>query len=95
MTRHRLMLLLLGALLTSSLVHAEVLRIPAAQGQAEAWVKVPPRGMTMKKVRKWFGDPVKKYPPVGKPPITRWEYPDYIVYFEYDRVITSVHKHQR
>jgi hypothetical protein len=27
---------------------------------------------------------------VGKPPISRWEYPGFIVYFESDHVIHSV-----
>ena len=29
---------------------------------------------------------------VGEPPITRWEYRNMIVYFEYDRVIHAVMK---
>ena len=87
--------LLIGLILSAAPIHAEVLNLPQDTGDEEsgAWVKMPPRGMTMKKVRMWFGEPVKEYPAVGKPPITRWEYPDYIVYFEYDRVIEAVRKH--
>jgi hypothetical protein len=53
-------------------------------------VDAPPRGMTMHQVAAKFGDPVTKVPPVGKPPISRWEYPGFVVYFEYDHVIHSV-----
>lgn len=50
-----------------------------------------PRGsMTMEEVRAAKGDPDSILEPVGDPPITRWQYPGYVVYFEHDRVITSV-----
>ncbi len=50
----------------------------------------PTRGMTMTQVATKFGAPVNKVPAVGKPPISRWEYPGFVVYFENDRVIDSV-----
>lgn len=53
----------------------------------------PTNSMTMNKVRASFGEPDKIAPAVGDPPITRWQYPEYVVYFEYDRVITSVGGH--
>jgi hypothetical protein len=37
-----------------------------------------------------FGEPSKRHTAVGQPPITRWDYPGFSVYFEYDRVIDSV-----
>jgi hypothetical protein len=46
--------------------------------------------MTMSQVSAKFGDPVTKVPAVGKPPISRWEYPGFVVYFEADHVIHSV-----
>ena len=52
----------------------------------------PKRGMTQASVEANFGAPQKTVAPVGDPPITRWEYPDFIVYFEYDRVIHAVTK---
>ena len=39
-----------------------------------------------------FGTPIQKYDAVGKPPITRWDYPDYVVYFEYNMVLHTVMK---
>lgn len=54
----------------------------------------PTRGMTEQSVEARFGEPVTRVAPVGDPPIARWEYPGFIVYFEYDRVIHSVTRRQ-
>jgi hypothetical protein len=53
----------------------------------------PTRGMTAASVESRFGAPEAKVAAVGDPPISRWEYKDFIVYFEYDRVIHAVRKH--
>jgi hypothetical protein len=50
----------------------------------------PLRGTSMADVRAGFGEPGGVKDPVGDPPITRWIYPGYTVYFEYDRVIDAV-----
>jgi hypothetical protein len=50
----------------------------------------PARGMTMAQVASKFGDPVTKVPAVGNPPISRWEYSGFVVYFERDHVIHAV-----
>ena len=55
---------------------------------------VPVRGMNMANVEHIFGTPDRKYDAVGKPPITRWDYPDYVVYFEYNMVLHTVMKNQ-
>ena len=52
----------------------------------------PTRGMTQGNVQSKFGSPVSVRAPVGDPPITRWEYPDFVVFFEYDKVIHAVVK---
>jgi hypothetical protein len=49
----------------------------------------------MAEVEKRFGQPVTRHPTVGggapaQPPITRWDYKDFAVVFERDRVIDSV-----
>ena len=51
---------------------------------------LPRAGMSMDQVRARFGEPQTVVPAVGKPPITRWVYPDFTVYFEYDKVIHAV-----
>ncbi len=47
----------------------------------------PSRGMNMQTVKSRFGEPAQTTPAVGEPPITRWLYDDFTVYFEHDRVI--------
>jgi len=51
---------------------------------------MPGRGASMAQVEKHFGAPLEKRAPVGNPPITRWIYSNYTVYFEYEYVIHSV-----
>ncbi len=50
----------------------------------------PARGLTMENVKAKFGTPSQEVPAVGAPPISRWEYPGYVVYFENDRVLHTV-----
>lgn len=52
--------------------------------------KVPARGLTMKQVQARFGHPRHRHPPVGHPPITRWDYPGFVVVFEYNIVQHTV-----
>jgi len=90
--------LMMGALMTlvmsvglSGLAAAET--VPTDNGGIaikDSGVATPTRGMTMTEVAQHFGAPVSKVPAVGKPPISRWEYPGFIVYFENDHVIHSV-----
>jgi hypothetical protein len=50
----------------------------------------PKRGTTMAEVEKHFGAPANRHPTVGAPPITRWDYNNFAVFFEGDRVIDAV-----
>jgi outer membrane protein assembly factor BamE (lipoprotein component of BamABCDE complex) len=50
----------------------------------------PKRGSTMGEVEKHFGAPLTRHPTIGKPPITRWDYSGFSVFFEHDRVIHAV-----
>ena len=52
----------------------------------------PTRGMTQTRVEASFGAPQSMVAPVGDPPISRWEYANFVVFFEYDRVIHAVSK---
>ena len=52
----------------------------------------PSRGMTQARVESVYGAPQNRTSPVGDPPISRWEYSDFVVFFEYDRVIHAVVK---
>jgi len=54
---------------------------------------VPVNGMTTADVRARYGEPVTTHAPIGDPPITRWEYDRWNVFFEYDIVLfTVLHK---
>ena len=59
------------------------------QPEATAGVR-PNRGMSMDTVESRWGAPAAKHGAVGDPPISRWEYAEFIVYFEYGSVIHSV-----
>jgi hypothetical protein len=50
----------------------------------------PSGGMTMNAVEAKFGAPQQRQAAVGEPPISRWDYQGFTVYFERDRVIHTV-----
>jgi len=50
----------------------------------------PKGGMSMQAVESRYGAPQERHAAVGKPPITRWDYPAFTVFFENDRVIHTV-----
>jgi len=54
---------------------------------------LPANGLTRAEVEQRYGAPNQRLAPVGEPPITRWVYGDFSVYFEYDLVIDSVLHH--
>lgn len=80
-------LALIGPLVSPMAAHAEELEMTKAP-QSEA--NRPARGMTMQRVEAAYGAPASRVPAVGKPPISRWEYPGFVVFFEYDHVIHTV-----
>ncbi|MFK8015120.1 MAG: hypothetical protein AB8G17_06735 [Gammaproteobacteria bacterium] len=73
-------------------IAAQNLSVPGADTSAEASVAFPQRGMSMNQVEKSYGAPTARRAAVGDPPITRWEYGSFVVYFEYKHVIHSVPK---
>jgi hypothetical protein len=82
--------LLLAAVLAGGVAGAETIAVDNGIALKESDVATPTRGMTMDQVATRFGAPATKVPAVGKPPISRWEYPGFVVYFEADHVIHSV-----
>ena len=52
----------------------------------------PTRGMSQERVEAMFGAPQSRDAAVGEPPISRWHYAGFVVYFEYDKVIHAVSK---
>lgn len=78
------------AVLTAFSVRAETIVVNDKVMVRDSNVDRPHRGMSMQQVEKKFGTPTKRHPTVGKPPITRWDYPQFSVFFEGDRVIHAV-----
>lgn len=58
---------------------------------------LPPKGMSRAAVASQFGQPHTRHAPVGggsprQPPITRWDYAGFSVFFEYDHVVDAVER---
>ncbi|MEM8983074.1 MAG: hypothetical protein AAGC71_08615 [Pseudomonadota bacterium] len=60
---------------------------PVADGYA---AERPTRGMSMASVERRYGSPDTKRAAVGEPPISRWIYAQFTVYFEHDKVVHAV-----
>ena len=52
----------------------------------------PTRGKSMASVEARYGAPTTRSSAVGQPPITRWDYPEFAVFFEFDHVVHSVRR---
>ena len=50
----------------------------------------PARGSNMSSVEAHFGAPITRHAAVGAPPITRWDYAQFSVFFEHDKVLHAV-----
>ncbi len=82
------------ALATALPAGADVLLVDTLP--AAASTPTPKSGVTMSQVREQFGSPQTEHPVVSvsggpsQPPITRWDYAGFSVFFEHDRVVHSV-----
>jgi hypothetical protein len=75
---------------TQSSEQATTAEVPPQTPAPETSADRPTRGMSMEKVEAKYGAPAKRVPAVGEPPISSWEYPGFIVYFEHNLVIHAV-----
>ena len=92
MTRHALILALLAAL-AAPIASADTLLIQRATVAQKQ--DLPRRGVSMAQVEARYGAPQQKFAAVGgggprTPPITRWQYPTFSVYFENSHVVDAV-----
>jgi hypothetical protein len=91
------MKVLIAALLfTASLsgARADVLALPAAAA-AVPDTQLPAKGSSMAAVVRDYGEPRLRHAPAGgdspkHPPITRWDYEGYSVFFENQHVVDAV-----
>lgn len=90
MTRSKSILALaaLAGLLGTADVAADQLDMRGTQSLTDP--SAPQRGMTKQRVERGWGEPTRRIAAVGQPPISRWVYDGFTVYFEYDRVIHTV-----
>jgi hypothetical protein len=94
--RKELLIIALGLTLANGLAMADVLATPEENQTATAApATLPPKGISMVSVEKKFGAPREKHSPRGgdspkHPPITRWDYDGFAVFFEHDKVIDAV-----
>jgi hypothetical protein len=84
---------LLALLSASHPAAADTLLIQRTQAASHA--NLPKRGASMASVEAAYGTPATKHAPVGggsasTPPITRWDYPTFSVYFENSHVVNAV-----
>lgn len=93
MKRKTLGKLVLGAALSGlmTMAAADVLLIEKVEERMMR--DLPENGLSQAEVEARYGQPDSRSAPVGQPPITRWVYDDFNVYFEYDLVIESVLHH--
>ena len=83
-----------GLLFQAGPATADTLLVQRAQSEQGG---MPARGQRMAQVEASFGAPQHKHAPVAgpnnhkdNPPITRWVYPNFTVYFENDHVVDAV-----
>ena len=86
-------------MLATGVAHADTLLLASIDSDKQSVDSRPKPGMSMTAVESSYGAPAQRHSPVGggnaqQPPITRWDYPSFSVYFENDRVVHSVAKHQ-
>jgi hypothetical protein len=84
-----LLLVFCASIGVTATVQADVLSL---RNNAASTVPRPTKGMSMSAVEQQFGAPREKHPAVGNPPITRWDYDNFAVFFEYQHVVHAVAK---
>jgi hypothetical protein len=86
-------------LLAAGAAHADTLLLARIDLDKQSVETRPKPGMSMTAVESSYGAPANRHAAVGganaqQPPITRWDYPSFSVYFENDKVIHAVARHQ-
>jgi len=86
-------------LLAASGAQADTLLLDGIEVDRQSLDTRPRPGMSMQAVESTYGAPAQRHSAVGgsaveQPPITRWDYPSFSVYFENDRVIHAVARRQ-
>lgn len=94
----RLKFLLATLLLSTAAAQAETDTVVVTGSSYPPTTSIlPSKGMTKASVTQRFGQPTLRHATVGgaskrQPPITRWDYGNFAVVFEYDHVVDAVEK---
>lgn len=101
MTPHKFLSLFLACALGFSFTlrvqtaAADDIRIPVGeQAKDQAPIDMPTKGMSKERVKALFGEPLEDFPAKGQPPISRWKYQEFTVYFDSNAVIHCVRNFQ-
>lgn len=91
------LLVMTQALISALPAAADVLELPSSEpaAAAEPAIALPTRGEAQSKVLKRYGEPLIRHAAVGggssaQPPITRWDYSGFSVFFENAHVVDAV-----
>ncbi len=88
-----LAVVLIGASLGSGATAlADTLLLTSVDAAQPTAAERPARGKSMASVEARFGAPATRSNAIGQPPITRWDYADFTVFFEFDHVVHSVRR---
>ena len=78
----------------TAVTQIETLTLPLGTQTLDSDLRLPQRGETKRQVLKTMGEPQEKYAVIGDPPISRWVYADFVLYFEKNLLLHSVVKPQ-
>ena len=85
-------LALVAGLSSAGYAPADTLLVEGVSAAQATATERPARGSSMASVEARFGPPASRSGAVGQPPITRWDYAGFVVFFEYDHVVHSVRR---
>lgn len=85
-------LALIAGLYVTGPTLADTLLVEGVSAAQSTAAERPARGSSKARVEALFGAPANRSGAVGQPPITRWDYADFVVFFEYDHVVHTVRR---
>ena len=91
-TRILAVALVAPSLVTGGAALADTLLVTSVDAAQTSAAERPARGKSMASVEARYGAPTTRSSAVGRPPITRWDYPEFAVFFEFDHVVHSVRR---
>jgi hypothetical protein len=88
----KILIISLSVAIASPTLLAQSVAVPV-NSQGQNAIQTPRNGENKATVESAYGQPLRRVAAVGEPPISKWVYQDFTVYFEHDIVLHSV-KHK-